>query len=698
MKTSFASIGRLVAAIIISLGLNSNSRAQQLQFTDVRVTSGGAIQLYWASDSNAVYNIEFAPELTDGGTVWKTIYEDYPALGTNTFWTDAGDQNTASVVNHPRDGAMRFYRVVQPGTNNLASAAQASIVSPTNNAVLTGDVQVSVTVTSSITVNTIRLFVDGQEVGYQNDTETNFVINTCQFGNGTHKIYAVVENSSGSETTSESSDFVPNYGVSPVRTVTFDNFITDYRGKLRFQDPDESETNRFSASFAAYADWTLTITNQDGIAVRTETGTGFGMEFVWDGTGDGGTNLPSGPYWAVLSATESSSSSLASLLQKMPTFIEDAIVKGEKSYFIESPPMPPIFTNGEWVAWEKVFGPLPSVEVPIRDEYFALAAEIESEAKSLTSKGGGVVLNAAGDSGSGSQTTVLRPVPSVWFGKNGTVGIAYQGNHPEGTSFGSNTRPTDGLGGRVSLNVTPGSYPKLRAAHRIALGFNRYMGDAGYRLKFYKGNFDLTASDLRKPSKGGDSRFNEVNVGLLIGHGVCSADSSSGHDFTISASGPFQSYYPVWEGGSGYNWVRLSEFDFGSSGVNGLRWMSILSCNNLIDHVYQDCYDKEALPVNDDLHLLCGAKSAVFIVSNFGLKYSAALTGRGGVTRKTVAESWFYAGAQSQGIQPGGPHLTVHFRVIGWPNCFNDDLIDFQSPNSGNPADITYQDSEVFTP
>lgn len=295
MKNSFASIGRLVAATILSLGLISTSRAQQLQFTDVRVTSGGAIQLYWASDSNAVYDIEFASELTDGGTVWKTIYEDYPALGTNTFWTDAGDQNTASVVNHPRDGAMRFYRVVQTGTNNLASAAQVSVVSPTNNAVLTGDVQVSVSVTSSITVNTIRLFLDGQEVGYQNDTETNFVINTCQFGNGTHKIYAVVENSSGSETTSESSDFVPNYGVSPTRTVTFDNFITDYRGKLRFQDPDESETNRFSASFAAYADWTLTITNQDGVAVRTETGTGFGMEFVWDGTGDGGTNLPT---WA----------------------------------------------------------------------------------------------------------------------------------------------------------------------------------------------------------------------------------------------------------------------------------------------------------------------------------------------------------------------------------------------------------------
>ena len=103
------------------------------------------------------------------------------------------------------------------------------------------------------------------------------------------------------------------------------------------------------------------------------------------------------------------------------------------------------------------------------------------------------------------------------------------------------------------------------------------MGDANYRLKFYKGNFDcIRGRTCASSSKGGSSIFNNVNVGLLIGHGVCSADSSGGHDFTISASGPFQSYFPVLEGGSGYNWVRLSEFDFGSSGVNGLRWMSIL--------------------------------------------------------------------------------------------------------------------------
>jgi len=373
----------------------------------------------------------------------------------------------------------------------------------------------------------------------------------------------------------------------------------------------------------------------------------------------------------------------------MPPDIEDAIAKGEKSYFIEPPPMRPVYTNGEWVSWKKVYGPQPLTEVAIQDEYFALAASIEQQAKEYSgSSGGRITLDGPGDSGSGSQTTVLKPIPSVWFGKNGTIGIAYQGNHPAGTSFGMNTRPSNGLSGYVSLNVSPGSYPKLKTAHKIALGFNRYMGGAGYRLKFYKGNFDLAASDLRKPSKGGSSRFNDVNVGFLIGHGVY----GSSPDYTIAGSGPLQSYYPVWEGGNGYNWVRLSEFDFGSPGASGLRWMSILDCNNLEDSVYQDCWDKEVLPVNDDLHLLCGARTLIYLVSNFGLKYSAALTGQGGVARRTIAESWFFAGTVTQSRNPS---RSVTFRVIGWPACRNDDLVDISDPDSGNPADITSIDRQV---
>jgi hypothetical protein len=216
------------------------------------------------------------------------------------------------------------------------------------------------------------------------------------------------------------------------------------------------------------------------------------------------------------------------------------------------------------------------------------------------------------------------------------------------------------------------------------------MGDAGYRLKFMKSNFDLHASDLRKPSKDGSSVFNQANLGFLIGHGVYGTTA----DYTIAGSGPKQSYYPVYTGANGYDWVRLSEFDFGSPGTNGLRWMSILTCNNLVSSVYQDCYDKEVLPVNDSLHLLCGSKTAVYIVSNFGLKYSAALTGGGGVSRTTVKEAWFYAGTQTQARNPS---VSVRFRVIGWPACFDDDLVNYQDPDSGNPADIAFEDRQVTT-
>jgi len=702
MKGYHQALSKLVACGFFAIGVfASNSNAQSLQFTHVGVTSGGAVTLHWQSESNAVYNIEYATELSDS-IVWKTLYEDYPAQGTNTYWTDAGDQNTVTILAHPRDGAMRFYRVVQTDTHDVANAPQVLVLSPTNGATLTGDATATVSISTTQTINSIRLYVDGQEVGYQVDGATNFVINTCQFGNGSHSLFAVVEGSTGAETTGETSDYLPSYGVSPAAAVTFDNFITDYRGKLRFQDAEESETNRFSASFSAYADWTLSITNQNGVAVRTITGTGFDMEFIWDGTGDGETNLPAGPYWAVLSATESSMSGLASMLQMLPLEIEDAIANGQKSYFLEPAPMPPVYTNGEWVAWEDVFGAQPAIEVSISDDYFKLAVATKAEATRLAHISnfegrGGIALDAAGDSGSGSQTTVLRPLPSVWFGKIGTIGVAYQGNHPDGVSFGLNTRPSNGLFGRVSLNVTPGSYGRLKTAHRVCLGFNRYMADAGYRLKFYKGNFDLQASDLRKPSKGGNSVFNSVNVGLLVGHGVYGSGSTP-YDYTISGSGPIQSYYPVYTGANGYDWVRLSEFDFGGSSTNGLRWMGILTCNNLTDSVFLDCFDKEVLPVNDDLHLLCGSKTSVFITGYFGLMYSAALTGGGGVDRRTVKESWFYAGTKSQGLQPGGPHVTVQFRVIGWSDCFNDDLISYSTPNSGNPADIVSETRLVFQP
>lgn len=163
--------------------------------------------------------IDYATDLVDtntGTTTWQTLYENYPSQGTNTTWEDAGVLVGESFVPQPRDSDTRFYRVVLTGTNDPANIPQVSILSPTNGSTLTGDVLVSVSVTSSLDVDTIRFFVDGAEVGYNEYTETNFILNTCQFANGTHTLFAVAGNSSGAETTDDpnGNDYQENYGVS----------------------------------------------------------------------------------------------------------------------------------------------------------------------------------------------------------------------------------------------------------------------------------------------------------------------------------------------------------------------------------------------------------------------------------------------------------------------------------------------------
>ena len=166
-------------------------------------------------------------------------------------------------------------------------------------------VTVSVAVASSLSVSSIRLYVDGQEAGNQLHPETNFVINTAQFGNGPHKLFAVAENLDGAETTLEPANLVNNFAASPYHSVIFDNFISGFRGSALFVEPNDGETLTFNANFAAYSDWTLVISNSSAVTVRSGTGTGYKMTFVWDGKDGSGNDLPADFYSATLSATTS---------------------------------------------------------------------------------------------------------------------------------------------------------------------------------------------------------------------------------------------------------------------------------------------------------------------------------------------------------------------------------------------------------
>jgi hypothetical protein len=107
---------------------------------------------------------------------------------------------------------------------------------------------------------------------------------------------------------------------------------------------------------------------------------------------------------------------------------------------------------------------------------------------------------------------------------------------------------------------------------------------------------------------------------------------------------------------------------------------------------------RKYFPINDSLHLLLGSATTSYMVSQFGIDYGNALTGTVPTVtpRLSIKEAWFFAGRRTQGSQPGVGGRTVVFRVAGWPNNFADDLVNYQDPDSGNPADITFEDLQVF--
>jgi hypothetical protein len=191
----------LVLCAVLTLGWNTPA-VGQLAFTDVRATEEGAIRPSWRSETNTLYQLQFADALTDPMD-WQVLKDLYPSHGTNTFILDTGNYSRTPAVLHPAKSPAHFYRVVNIGTNSV-SAPLASIQSPTNGFVAFGPLSVTVSASTDQATLGTRLYVDGEEMP-RADTETNyvsngsnfltstFVINSCEWPNGSHTFFAVTE-------------------------------------------------------------------------------------------------------------------------------------------------------------------------------------------------------------------------------------------------------------------------------------------------------------------------------------------------------------------------------------------------------------------------------------------------------------------------------------------------------------------------
>jgi len=161
-----------------------------LQFTSVNATADNHIQLHWASNSNEIYEIDYADQLAgnpDGSTAWNPLYQDYPSHGTNSFITDDGNYDLTPEIPYPGINPERFYRVMLAEANSSPSNPAVSIISPPGGTSLSGDVTIQVSASSPEILADVKLYVDGEEQWSSMDS-SNFVINTCEWANGNHTI------------------------------------------------------------------------------------------------------------------------------------------------------------------------------------------------------------------------------------------------------------------------------------------------------------------------------------------------------------------------------------------------------------------------------------------------------------------------------------------------------------------------------
>jgi hypothetical protein len=190
--------------------------------------------------------------------------------------------------------------------------------------------------------------------------------------------------------------------------------------------------------------------------------------------------------------------------------------------------------------------------------------------------------------------------------------------------------------------------------------------------------------------------FNNANVGLLCCHGSYAT--------TAESDGVTRSYLRFLSSfGQGPTYCRLDSCNFGSGGTNGLKWMAILACSVLYNTDYNSLHLYGKLPISEDLHLLLSTSTVATAAPTIGSRWANFMLGDGttNVPPETVEQSWFDAGQAAYDNSHGTGetnHITITFRVAGWPGAFSDHLSDANSyAGTGNVLDITKADSTVFS-
>ena len=181
--------------------------------------------------------------------------------------------------------------------------------------------------------------------------------------------------------------------------------------------------------------------------------------------------------------------------------------------------------------------------------------------------------------------------------------------------------------------------------------------------------------------KGSGTPFNNVNLGVLLLHGTY----GTGIDYTPTANGCMQMYFPIGSGG-GATYLRMSEMNLGGAGSNGLKWMAIMACFSLYHTDWQNMQSLGVKPYNNNLHLFLGCDTTEYSNPNL-MAYWVRYMAFGQSTNyspMTIRAAWYQAARYA--YQLSGIHYAISpltFAVAGDSAC-HDDMLQTNYPPTGS--------------
>jgi hypothetical protein len=316
---------KAIFPLILLLGsVLAYAQTPPLIITNIQRNADNTVTLKWNSVPGKWYQLEHSPDLE----TWLPLHELVVSQGTVSLAADSGRYDLTPKLKRPFQLGenRRFWRVKEIGQNQNTPPA-ISISSPANQASVTGNIQVVVSSSGQSAVGILSLYVDGELFAEQTGPNATFTLNTSEWANGPHTLYAMGPDSNGGTDTTPSTGgvFTTNYGVSQTLSLVFDNFVSEYFFSESYFRPDLGETQTVSAKFKTAANWTLTVTNSSGLTVFSTSGNGSRVNYTWNGRDSAGNLVASGNY-AYRIVTDHVSSSLGAGLFTLSTTTDESRV------------------------------------------------------------------------------------------------------------------------------------------------------------------------------------------------------------------------------------------------------------------------------------------------------------------------------------------------------------------------------------